>query len=49
MPKFLNIIFFSILILTNSLNAKENIMLLKLKNGEVKIEMFPVVAAYHVK
>jgi cyclophilin family peptidyl-prolyl cis-trans isomerase len=49
MPKFLNIIFFSILILTNSLNAKENIMLLKLKNGEVKIEMFPDVAPYHVK
>jgi len=49
MPKFLNIIFFSILILTNSLNAKENIMLLKLKDGEVKIEMFPDVAPNHVK
>jgi cyclophilin family peptidyl-prolyl cis-trans isomerase len=49
MPKFFNIIFFSILILTNSLNAKENIMLLKLKDGEVKIEMFPEVAPNHVK
>ena len=49
MPKFLNIIFFLILILTNSLNAKENIMLLKLKDGEVKIEMFPDVAPNHVK
>jgi cyclophilin family peptidyl-prolyl cis-trans isomerase len=49
MPKFFNIIFFLILILTNSLNAKENIMLLKLKDGEVKIEMFPDVAPNHVK
>tara|TARA_Y100000031_G_scaffold4702_1_gene5839 strand:+ start:1015 stop:1572 length:558 start_codon:yes stop_codon:yes gene_type:complete len=49
MLKFFNIIFFSILILTNSLNAKENIMLLKLKDGEVKIEMFPDVAPNHVK
>ena len=48
MPKFLNIIIFLILILTNSLNAKENIMLLKLKDGEVKIEMFPDVAPNHV-
>jgi len=49
MPKILNIILFSILILTNSLNAKENIMLLKLKDGVVKIEMFPDVAPNHVK
>ncbi len=49
MPKFLNIIIFLILILTNNLNAKDNIMLLKLKDGEVKIEMFPDVAPNHVK
>jgi cyclophilin family peptidyl-prolyl cis-trans isomerase len=48
MAKFFNIIIFSILILTNNLNAKENIMLLKLKDGEVKIEMFPDVAPNHV-
>ena len=49
MLKFFNIIFFLILILTNNVNAKENIMILKLKDGDVKIEMFPDVAPSHVK
>ena len=49
MLKTCNIIIFLILILTNSLNAKENIMILKLKDGDVKIEMFPDVAPNHVK
>jgi len=49
MLKFLNIIFYLILILTNDVNAKENIMILKLKDGDVKIEMFPDVAPNHVK
>ena len=49
MPKFINIIIFLILILTNNANAKENIMILKLKDGNVKIEMFPDVAPNHVK
>ena len=49
MPKFFNIIIFFILILTNNVNAKENIMILKLKDGDVKIEMFPDVAPNHVK
>jgi len=49
MLKFFNIIFFLILILTNNVNAKENIMILKLKDGDVKIEMFPDVAPNHVK
>ena len=49
MYKFISIIFFLILILTNNLNAKENIMILKLKDGDVKIEMFPDVAPNHVK
>ena len=49
MIKFINIIFFFILTLTNNLNAKENIMILKLKDGDVKIEMFPDVAPNHVK
>jgi peptidyl-prolyl cis-trans isomerase B (cyclophilin B) len=49
MLKFINIIFYLILILTNNVNAKENIMILKLKDGDVKIEMFPDVAPNHVK
>ena len=49
MLKFFNIFFYLIIILTNNLNAKENIMILKLKDGDVKIEMFPDVAPNHVK
>ena len=49
MLRFINIFFFLILILTNNLTAKENIMILKLKDGDVKIEMFPDVAPNHVK
>ena len=49
MLKFINIIFYLLIILTNNLNAKENIMILKLKDGDVKIEMFPDVAPNHVK
>ena len=39
----INLMFF------NNVNSKENIMILKLKNGDVKIEMFPDVAPNHVK
>ena len=49
MLKFFYFIFYLILISTNNLNAKENIMILKLKDGDVKIEMFPDVAPNHVK
>jgi Peptidyl-prolyl cis-trans isomerase (rotamase) - cyclophilin family len=49
MFKFINFIFYIFLILTNNLNAKENIMILKLKDGDVKIEMFADVAPNHVK
>ena len=49
MLKLLNILFFILLTLTSKLNAKENIMILKLKDGDVKIEMFPDVAPNHVK
>ena len=49
MRKYLNILFFILLTLTSKLNAKENIMILKLKDGDVKIEMFPDVAPNHVK
>jgi cyclophilin family peptidyl-prolyl cis-trans isomerase len=43
--KFL-ILFF---ILTNNIKAEENIMILKLKDGDVKIELFNDVAPNHVK
>ena len=43
--KFL-ILFF---ILTNNIIAEENIMILKLKDGDVKIELFADVAPNHVK
>ena len=36
-------------ILTNNILAKENIMILKLKDGNVKIELFPDVAPKHVE
>jgi cyclophilin family peptidyl-prolyl cis-trans isomerase len=48
MHKFLFSIFF-LLIFSNNLIAKENIMILKLKDGEVKIELFEDVAPNHVK
>ena len=41
------IIFF--FILTNSINAKENKMILKLKDGDVIIELFPDAAPMHVE
>ncbi len=49
MLKITSIIFFSILMFFNHKNAKEDIMILKLKDGDVKIEMFPDVAPNHVK
>ena len=49
MLKYINIIFFILLTLNSKINAKENIMILKLKDGDVKIEMFPDVAPNHVK
>ena len=49
MLKYINLLFFILLTLTSKLNAKENIMILKLKDGDVKIEMFPDVAPNHVK
>ena len=36
-------------LITNQLIAEENIMILKLKDGEVKIELFPDVAPKHVE
>ena len=49
MLKLINIIFYFFLILINNVNAKENIMILKLKDGDVKIEMYPDIAPNHVK
>ena len=49
MNKFLINLFFFFLIFLNNLNAKENIMILKLKDGNVKIELFPDVAPKHVE
>jgi len=49
MGRFLvNILIFFFLI-TNQPKAQENIMILKLKDGNVKIELFPDVAPNHVK
>ena len=40
---------FLFLLITNKVIAKENIMILKLKDGNVKIELFEDVAPNHVK
>ena len=49
MKKFVSlfIIFFSLI--NSNLNAKENKMILKLKYGEVEIELYPDKAPNHVK
>ena len=50
MNKYLiNFIFFISLIFLNNANSKENIMILKLKDGNVKIQLFPDVAPNHVQ
>ena len=49
MLKKISILFLSILLLTTALNAKENIMILKLKDGDVEIQLFPDVAPKHVE
>ena len=49
MNKFLNILIIFFIFLSSNLIAKENIMILKLKDGDVKIEMYPDVAPNHVK
>ena len=44
------ILFFTILFLTiNNTYAEENKMILKLKNGDVEIELYPNIAPNHVK
>ena len=49
MNKFLNILIIFFIFLSTNLIAKENIMILKLKDGDVKIEMYPDSAPNHVK
>jgi len=46
--KYLISIFFFLLI-TNQVIAEENVMILKLKDGDVKIELFPDIAPKHVE
>ena len=50
MNKYLiNIVFIISLIFFNNAYSKENLMILKLKTGDVKIELFPDVAPKHVE
>ena len=49
MNKFFIKILLFLLIITNQSISEENIMILKLKDGDVKIELFPDVAPNHVK
>ena len=50
MKKFISLFIMYFLSLINSnLNAKENKMILKLKYGEVEIELYPDKAPNHVK
>ena len=44
------ILFFTILLLSiNNAYTKESVMILKLKNGDVEIELYPKIAPNHVK
>ena len=43
------ILFFIFFLLTNPTEAKEEFVIMKLKDGEIQIELFPDVAPNHVK
>jgi cyclophilin family peptidyl-prolyl cis-trans isomerase len=47
--KFIYLFIFFFSLLNTQVNAKENIMILKLKYGEVQIELYPEKAPKHVK
>jgi cyclophilin family peptidyl-prolyl cis-trans isomerase len=49
MSKFFIKILLFLFIITNQSMSEENLMILKLKDGDVKIELFPEVAPNHVK
>ena len=49
MNKFIKKFLILFFLLTNDIIAKENIMILKLKDGDIKIELFEDTAPNHVK
>ena len=49
MLKKIIIVLLSLILLTNVSKAKENTMILKLKDGDVEIQLFPDVAPKHVE
>tara|TARA_B110001452_G_scaffold252339_1_gene242129 strand:- start:877 stop:1437 length:561 start_codon:yes stop_codon:yes gene_type:complete len=49
MKKLFALILIFLTITTNNLIAEENKMILKLKNGDVEIELYPEIAPNHVK
>jgi len=49
MNKLISKLLILFFILTNNINAEENIMILKLKDGDLKIKLFDDVAPNHVK
>ena len=49
MNKFITKFLILFFILTNNVIAEENIMILKLKDGDIKIELFDKIAPNHVK
>ena len=49
MNKFITKFLILFFVLTNNIIAEENIMILKLKDGDIKIELFEDVAPNHVK
>tara|TARA_B100000035_G_C20945092_1_gene529333 strand:+ start:192 stop:752 length:561 start_codon:yes stop_codon:yes gene_type:complete len=49
MNRFILYILFLFFLITNQVTSQENIMILKLKDGDVKIELFEDVAPNHVK
>ena len=49
MRKFIYLFIFFFSLLNTNINAKENIMILKLSYGEVEIELYPEKAPNHVK
>ena len=49
MKKFVSLFIIFFILINSNLNAKENKMILKLKYGEVEIELYPDKAPNHVK
>ena len=49
MKKFIYLFIFFFSLVTTNINAKNNIMILKLTYGDVEIELYPDKAPNHVK